>query len=47
LEAWWLMREMRWSWADYERTPEYVRLFCAELSQLAQRLREAKMKRDG
>jgi hypothetical protein len=32
--AWLLMREMHWSWEDYERTPPYVRQISFDFLQL-------------
>ncbi|MFB9925993.1 hypothetical protein ACFORO_12560 [Amycolatopsis halotolerans] len=32
--AWLLMREMHWSWDDYQKTPPYVRRFAFDFIQL-------------
>jgi hypothetical protein len=40
-----LMREMRWSWPDYNATPHYVRQLCWIFLMMSRRARNAQIQR--
>lgn len=38
-----LMREMHWTWADYESTPVFVRQFCWDFIMRRRRINNSKV----
>jgi hypothetical protein len=40
-----LMREMGWSWDELERTPTYIRKYCADLMSIRRRAENAARER--